>query len=83
MNMKKCLACEKELEVGQHGIVYGATCWTTPGNYGSRVYDPMLENTYLEAFICDECLARKKSLVEEVTVIIRREENRRKEPNFG
>ena len=46
-----------------------ATIWICDGNYGSRVYDPLEGNVFLEAVICDACLVRKKGLIEEVQVM--------------
>ncbi len=65
---KKCLICEKEIQVDAIAA-YNATFWTTSGNYGSGVYDPLNGRVFLEAIICDECLLRKKELIEEVVVI--------------
>ena len=64
---QRCLICEKEL---QPDVVdyQSATIWTTQGGYGSGVYDPECGSVYLEAIICDECLVRKKGLIEEVEV---------------
>lgn len=40
-----------------------ATVWTSQGNYGSTLFDPM-DGTYLDLFVCDPCLKkRKKRLV--------------------
>jgi hypothetical protein len=64
---KRCLICEKAL---QPGLVdcQNATIWTTEGGYDSSVYDPNCGGVFLEAAICDECLVRKKGLIEEVEV---------------
>src|SRR5205085_40464 len=61
---KRCLICEKDL-VPDVVAFQDATIWTCDGNYGSRVYDPLEGNVFLEAAICDACLVRKKGLIEE------------------
>ena len=76
--MKKCLVCEKDVNTDTWHV-YNATIWKTHGNYGSSVYDPMSENTYLEAVVCDECLKKKRKLMEEVVsrkkvVVVKRRE---------
>ena len=45
-----------------------ATVWTSHGNYGSKVYDSLDGDTFLEALVCDDCLVQKRSLIEEVTL---------------
>lgn len=64
--MKTCLVCDKELEF-DNNFTYGATIWKSNGNYGSTVFDPLHGNEHLEAFVCDECLLRKKS---QMTLVI-------------
>ena len=64
---KCCLICENEIEVDAISVS-NATIWSSHGNYGSGVYDPMNAAVFLEALICDACLIRKKGLVEEVIV---------------
>ena len=70
--IKRCLICENDIQID--GIaVSNATIWSTHGNYGSGAYDPMDPGVFLEAFICDSCLIRKKGLVEEVVIRHRNE----------
>lgn len=38
---------------------YAATEFTTSGQYGSTVFDPLLEEEYLTINICDTCLIQK------------------------
>jgi hypothetical protein len=64
---KRCLICEKEVVVSDLGPS-DATIWTSPGNYGSAVYDPLREGAFLEALVCDKCLLQKRALVEEVRI---------------
>jgi hypothetical protein len=77
----RCLICEHQIEKDNLGV-HDATVWTSGGNFGSRVYDPLDEHTFLEALICDACLERKKGLIEEVVVTRRVEEVRRRPPPF-
>lgn len=45
-----------------------ATVWTTTGNYGSALYDPITNtDEFLQCFICDTCLAKKRNLVQKVS----------------
>jgi hypothetical protein len=78
---KRCLICEKEIEEDDISV-HNATVWTSHGNYGSSVYDPMSGGVYLEAMICDACLTRKKGLLEEVVIEQRTEETERRSPDF-
>jgi hypothetical protein len=77
----RCLICEAEISMDEISV-HDATVWTSHGNYGSGVYDPMLAHTFLEALICDACLVRKKELIEEVVVRERVEEVQRSIPDF-
>lgn len=55
-----CIVCDKDLKnVFGKSInqpEFGLT-FTTVGNYGSIVFDPM-DGSYLEVNICDECLKK-------------------------
>ncbi len=64
---KRCLICEREIQTDAISVC-AATVWNSSGNYGSSVYDPIDGNTFLEAYVCDECLLQKKELIEEVVV---------------
>jgi len=64
---KRCLICEREIQTDAISVC-AATIWNSSGNYGSGVYDPIDGNTFLEAYVCDECLLQKKELIEEVVV---------------
>lgn len=58
-----CLCCGKKLTniTGdvQNQPEDGVT-FTSPGTYGSRVFDP-LDGTYLEVNVCDACLTQAKT----------------------
>ena len=56
--------------------------WRTHGNYGSKVFDPASDAVFLEVFVCDDCLLRKKQLIEEVVVRHTREVVERRTPSF-
>jgi hypothetical protein len=55
-----CLICGKELEPAfkDGRQPYGAVMCSTPGNYGSTVFDS-INGTQLEFNICDECLKER------------------------
>lgn len=60
-----CLICGKALEVavfGEYGQPWGASVFTTPGHYGSTVFDPM-DGTSLEIVVCDGCLTGRADRV--------------------
>jgi len=78
---KRCLICERVIETDAIAVS-NATVWSTHGNYGSGVYDPLDPGVFLEALICDTCLVRKKGLVEEVVVRERTEVIERRPADF-
>ncbi len=68
--MTKCFKCEKEI-----GAAYiqeepdPSTSWEAPcggvsfeggWNFGSALYDAMMDGIYVEVVICDDCLAAAK-----------------------
>jgi len=65
-----CLICDKEVfaattdpEVWAGSMPGGAIHFTSSGNYGSPLWDPMCDFIELEIFICDPCLLKKKDKV--------------------
>lgn len=54
-----CFVCEGEIDTDKHGdgMLYGAVFFTSPGNYGSRVWDSM--HGSLRVYVCDECLIER------------------------
>jgi hypothetical protein len=78
---KRCLICEREIHEDAISVS-NATVWTSHGNYGSGVYDPVIPGVFLEALICDACLLQKKGLVEEVVVRERTEVVERRPPDL-
>jgi hypothetical protein len=78
---KRCLICETEIK-SDDVTVCDATVWKSHGNFGSAVYDPLDDRVFLEAFICDACLIRKKGFVEEVVVTRPHEVLERRPPSF-
>jgi len=56
-----CIVCSKVLEpafpseVDSHGP-YAATMFTSRGNYGSTLFDPVTINLFLQINVCDDCL---------------------------
>lgn len=56
-----CAVCGKQLEaaLGNAGGVnqpYAGTAFSTPGHYGSTIFDPM-DGSTIEITICDSCVA--------------------------
>ena len=78
---KHCLICEKAIEVNDFAP-HDATVWRTQGNYGSKVFDAVSDGVFLEAFVCDDCLSRKKQFIEEVVVRHTIEVVERRAPSF-
>jgi hypothetical protein len=66
-----CFKCLKELEPAfpgsekfeDNGEVAGGLIFTANGNYGSRVYDPVMSAPNLVVWICDDCVVEHKELV--------------------
>lgn len=65
-----CLICNRELSSvlpddlpGHDHQPNDGTCWSTGGNYGSTVYDPVSQHQYLEAYVCDGCLNERQDRV--------------------
>ena len=54
----KCIVCKTELEnlpSGEINHPRDGVVFTSRGNYGSQVFDPM-DATYLEINVCDPCV---------------------------
>jgi len=64
--MPKCLVCDKELTINDCEAPDNGTVWHCHGNWGSTVYDIIgNSNSYLVAYICDDCLIDKQGSVTE------------------
>jgi hypothetical protein len=55
-----CIVCKDKIDwngspTGKNNP-YGATVFTSRGNYGSTVFDPIMGGDFLEINICDKCL---------------------------
>ena len=67
-----CFKCTKKLEPAfpgsekfeDNGETAGGLVFTASGNYGSRVYDPVMSAPHLVIWICDECIVEQKDLVQ-------------------
>ena len=68
--MIKCIVCDKELE--EKDYVHGGIPCFSHGAYGSKEYDPMSEDDFLEFYVCDECLVKKGDSIRRVTSITER-----------
>jgi len=68
--MPKCLVCDKELVINDCHAPDDGTLWESTGNWGSTVYDSMHSNVFLVAYVCDECLLKKKDSVVERHVVV-------------
>lgn len=63
MHTWRCISCETELPESPHiECPSGGTLFSSPGNYGSRMFDPA-DGTTLVMVICDDCLSAKRTLV--------------------
>ena len=81
--MNKCIVCEEDVNLEEKfNLLYDATRWTSTGNFGSMVYDPVSEHEYLEVYICDKCLKKKQKLAKEVRFVDKRTIVSCKEPEF-
>ena len=60
----ECFACGKKLEPVSEGMqAYGSLTFSSPGNYGSRIFDPFHGAPRLVIAICDECVTERLSRV--------------------
>jgi hypothetical protein len=63
--VRRCLICEKIIvmsSLGHSETPLDAVVIRIDGNFGSRVYDPYLEDRpteHLRAYVCDPCLEKK------------------------
>lgn len=66
-----CIVCHKalvnEIDLADNQPRDGVVC-NTHGNYGSRVYDSLNANEYLEFNVCDDCLVKASNRGEIVHV---------------
>lgn len=55
-----CIVCGKSLVnvMNEENQPVDAVAFSSPGHYGSTVFDPM-DGTYLEINVCDECIVAK------------------------
>lgn len=68
-----CIVCGTKLESalpnGEYNQPYSGTTFSSHGQYGSTVWDPMSQggNETLEINVCDHCLLKNPSSVLQVT----------------
>lgn len=63
-----CFKCDKQLETAfpgmekphENGEVSDGLIFRASGNYGSRVYDPVMSAPELIIWICDDCITTHK-----------------------
>lgn len=63
----KCFKCENELKPSVEGNPHQphrGTMWTSTGNYGSYIFDPITYPEYLLLVVCDSCLKAHVHLVQ-------------------
>lgn len=62
-----CFKCDKKLEpafaADDPGPPNNGLSFSSHGNYGSRVYDPVMSAPALVIFICDDCILEHAELV--------------------
>ena len=62
-NPLPCFKCDKQLEGAAGPDVvnqpYGGTVFSSRGQYGSTVFDPVISGKTIEITICDECIREK------------------------
>ena len=66
-----CFCCEKELtSAGEKDMAWdmpsGGVILEGGGNYGSRLYDSMMDGVHIKLIICDNCLKNKRGLLREI-----------------
>ena len=72
-NHPKCFKCEKFIKCAVRG---GSEddFWSAPwgvvfkggSNYGSSIYDTMMDGIEVRVIVCDECLEKHSSMVREI-----------------
>ena len=74
--MPKCFKCEKEITSAICLESKLETPWDCPADavvltggdtFGSGLYDAMMDGIYVRVIICDECLQKHSSLLQEVS----------------
>lgn len=57
MTARPCAVCATDIEFDtNHNYPAGALWFTSSGNYGSRLFDPITGDQQLEILICDDCV---------------------------
>ena len=51
-------ACGEDSPVPDDGVIF-----TSRGNYGSTVWDPVQDDQVLRCFVCDKCMVEKARLI--------------------
>jgi hypothetical protein len=66
-----CIICQTLPLQDKFTMLHGALECRAYGNYGSTIYDPVDNRTYLRFNLCDNCMETlsAKGLVQEATVI--------------
>ena len=77
MTVKECFVCGENIECEMHedegiqeGWPYGGLWFRARGNFGSTIFDPMMNHEYLEVLICDECVKAKAKSIRHIYSII-------------
>jgi len=77
--MAKCFKCEKEIECAYirntdnkendtWEMPSGAVSFEGGSNFGSTLYDSMVDGIYVEILVCDECLIAGKANLREYII---------------
>ena len=61
----KCFKCNKKIKHDKHHIS-NAVRFTGGNEYGSTIYDSMVDGIIVEIIICDKCLKDYKILLHEI-----------------
>ena len=68
-NPLPCFKCDKQLDPSVSGVMnqpYDGTVFTSHGQYGSTVFDPISDDRFIEITICDDCIveaAKKRKIL--------------------
>lgn len=71
--MPKCFKCEKPIECACSNddiwsMPADAVCFEGGSNFGSSIYDSMMDGIYVEIIVCDECLIAGKANLREFKI---------------
>lgn len=57
----KCFKCNKKIKIDEYGcLITNAVRFHGGNEYGSTIFDALIDGVFAEIVICDECLEKYK-----------------------